>query len=135
MMTSSKNPIVVTLCVVSAALLLVSGSIHLHLLRGPYRHVTTAHMNTLFGLQVISCVVLALALVALRNLLIVLASAGLMAGTALGFLISRYRSAGLFGWHIGFTSSEAKWTLIAEILATVVLLVTAGVMSRSKTAA
>jgi hypothetical protein len=127
---SASQPVVAVLCVLGAALLVVSGLIHLHLWRGPYRHLTTGHMNTLFLIQVISCFVLAVAVIALRNVLAVLAAAGLMAGTFIGFLISRYRTAGLFGFHLPFSSSDAKWALTVEIAATVLFLITALVMVR-----
>jgi hypothetical protein len=65
----------------------------------------------------------------------VLAGAGLMAGTFIGFLISRYRTAGLFGWHDPYNTNDSKWALIVEIAGTVTLLITAWVMSRSSKAA
>jgi hypothetical protein len=126
---STSGPIV-ALCVIGAALLIVSGLIHLHLWRGPYRHLTVGHMNTLFVVQWVLCFVGAVALLALRNLIAVLAAAGLMAGTFIGFLITRYRSAGLFGFHLTFSTSDAKWALAVEITATVLLLVTAALMLR-----
>jgi hypothetical protein len=128
---SSKSPIVIALCVVDVALIVVSGLIHLHLWRGPYRHLTVGHINTLFLLQVIGCLVVAVAILATRHVLTVLAGAALMAGTFIGFLISHYRSAGLFGWHDPYSTNDSKWALIIEIAATVLLLTTAWVMSRS----
>jgi hypothetical protein len=140
MIASSKSPIVIALCVIGAALLVASGLIHLHLWRGPqgYRHVTTGHMNVLFMIQIISCFVAAAALLALRNALVALGAAALMAGTFIGFLLARYRSAGLFGFKIGFSSGSAKSALTIEIAATVLLLLTAALMARgqrSRTAA
>jgi hypothetical protein len=128
---STSGPIV-ALCVVAAALLVASGAIHLHLWRGPYRHLTVGHMNTLFIVQWVLCFVGALALLVMRNLIAVLAAAGLMAGTFIGFLITRYRSAGLFGFHLTFSTSDAKWALAIEITATVLLLVTAALMVRGE---
>jgi hypothetical protein len=131
MTASSRNPVVIGLCIVCAVLLVASGLIHLHLWRGPhgYRHVTVGHMNVLFLLQVISCFVLAAVILVTRNVLAVLAGAGLMAGTFIGFLIARYRSAGLFGFKLGFSSSSATWALGIEIAATVLLVLTAILMS------
>jgi hypothetical protein len=126
----SSNALVVTLCVVNAALLVVSGLIHLHLWRGPYRHLTVGHMNTLFIIQWVLCFVGALALLVMRNLLAVVAAAGLVAGTFIGFLISRYRSAGLFGFHVPYSTNYAKWALAVEIAATVLLAITAALMVR-----
>jgi hypothetical protein len=126
----STSALTVTLCVVNAALLVVSGLIHLHLWRGPYRHLTVGHMNTLFIAQWVLCFVGALALLVMRNLVAVVAAAGLMAGTFIGFLITRYHSTGLFGFHLTFSTSDAKWALVVEITATVLLTVTAALMAR-----
>jgi len=123
------------LCIVEAALILVSGWIHLHLWRGPYRHLTVGHINDLFLLQVIGCAVVAIAILATRHILTVLAGAALLAGTFIGFLISRYRTAGLFGWHDPYNTNYSKWALIVEIAGTVVALATAWVIARSSKAA
>jgi hypothetical protein len=129
--TTSRVPLIWGLCVVDAALILVSGAIHFHLWRGPYRHLTVGHINDLFLLQVIGCLVIAIAILATRHILTVLAGAALMAGTFIGFLISRYRTAGLFGWHDPYTTSDSNWALAVEIAGTVLLLATAWVLSRS----
>jgi hypothetical protein len=134
MNASSRSPLVIALCVVDAALILVSGWIHFHLWRGPYRHLTVGHINDLFLLQVIGCVVVAIGLLATRHVLAALAGAALMAGTFIGFLISHYRSAGLFGWHDPYTTSDSNWALAVEIAGTVLLLATAAVISRSRSA-
>jgi hypothetical protein len=128
---SSGSPVIWGLCIADAALILVSGYIHFHLWRGPYRHLTVGHINDLFLLQVIGCVVVAIAILATRHILTVLAGAALLAGTFIGFLISRYRTAGLFGWHDPYNTNYSKWALIVEIVGTVLLLITAWVMSRS----
>jgi hypothetical protein len=123
------------LCIVDAALILVSGYIHLHLWRGPYRHLTVGHINDLFLLQVIGCIVVAIAILATRHILSVLAGAVLLAGTFIGFLISRYRTAGLFGWHDPYNTSYSKWALIVEIAGTALTLLTALVIRRATKAA
>jgi hypothetical protein len=130
-----ERQVILGLCVVDAALILVSGIVHFHLWRGPYRHLTIGHMNTLFLLQVISCLVLAVAIVATRHLLAVLAGLGLMVGTFVGYLIARYRAAGLFGFKLPYTTSDANLALSVEIAATVLLLITALVMLRSSKSA
>jgi hypothetical protein len=132
---TAARPVIWALCIADAALILVSGWIHFHLWRGPYRHLTVGHINDLFLLQVIGCVVVAIAILATRHILTVLAGAGLLAGTFIGFLISRYRTAGLFGWHDPYNTNYSKWALIVEIVGTVLLLATAFVMSRSSKAA
>jgi hypothetical protein len=121
----------VGLCVMDAVLVLLSGLIHLHLWRGPYRHLTVGHMNTLFLLQVIGCLVVAIAIVATRHLLAVLAGLALMIGTFVGYLIARYRGAGLFGFKLPYTTHDANLALTVEIAASVLLLITALVMLRS----
>jgi hypothetical protein len=128
--SASRNAIL-GLCLADVALLLASGWIHFHLWRGPYRHLTVGHINTLFLLQVIGCVVVAIAILATRHILTVLAGAGLLAGTFIGFLISRYRSAGLFGWHDPYSTNYSNWALIVEIAGTVLCLATAWVILRS----
>ena len=47
-----------------------------------------------------------------------------------GDFIARYRSAGLFGFKLGFSSGSANWALRVEIVATVLALITAAVMAR-----
>lgn len=131
---TSSGQLIWALCIVDAALVLISGAIHFHLWRGLYRHLTVGHINDLFLLQVIGCFVVAIAIVATRHVLTVLAGAALMAGTFIGFLISRYRTAGLFGWHDGYTTNYSNWALVVEIAGTVLLLVTAWVLSRSSNA-
>jgi hypothetical protein len=124
------NPILL-LCVVGAGLTVGSGAIHLYLWDHFYRHITTGHMNALFLVQWILCFVGAAALLAMRNLLAVLATAALLAGTFIGFLIAKYHHGGLFGFAIpGFSSWETQWTTVLEIVGTVVLLATAALMAR-----
>lgn len=119
------------LCALGAGLTIASGAIHLYLWDHFYRHITTGHMNTLFVVQWILCFVGAAALLAMRNLLAVLANAGLLAGTFIGFLIAKYHHGGLFGFAIpGFSSWETHWTTVVEIAGTVILLATAALMAR-----
>jgi tryptophan-rich sensory protein len=127
---------VVALCVIGAALMVTSGAIHLHLWNDFYRHIHTGHLNVLFMFQWILCFVGAAALLGMRNLLAAVAGALLLAGTFVGYLIARYHHGGLFGFYLGptFSSWEATWSMISEIAGTVVLLVTAAVMSRSRAA-
>jgi hypothetical protein len=122
--------VVVALCAIDAALLATSGAIHLHLWITVYRHVTVGHMNVLFFIQWLSCFVAAVAVLAVRRVIVVAGAAALMAGTITGFLIARYRTAGLFGFHLPFSSHEAQWALAVEITATVLLIVTGWIMAR-----
>jgi hypothetical protein len=117
------------LCVVSAALMVWSGAIHLHLWQSAYRNITIGHINTLFLTQAISSMVVGVALVVFRHVLVALAGLALMTGTVTGYLISRYRTAGLFGFHLPITTSDANRALVVEIAAIVLLAITAWLMA------
>jgi hypothetical protein len=123
--------VVVALCVLDGLLMVASGLIHLHLWNIAYRHVTTGHLNVLFLVQTIAAFVGAIALVALRRLIVVAGSAALMVGTIGGFLLARYRAAGLFGFKLPYSTSDAKWALAVEIAAAILLSITAGTMARA----
>jgi len=110
-----------------AGLLVASGLIHLHLWDIAYRHVQT--MGVLFLVQVAACLLAAAALLVTRHILVVIGSALLMAGTAVGFLLAR--TVGLFGFHLPFTSGLAVTVLVIEIAAVVLLGVTAWLMPKS----
>jgi hypothetical protein len=124
----------VVLCVLGAALLIASGVIHLHLWNEYYRHIKTGHMNVLFLIQWILCFVGAVALLAMRNLLAVVAAGALMAGTFIGYLIARYHSGGLFGFYLGphFSSNYATSALIVEIIGTLTMAAAAATLLRSR---
>ena len=79
-------------------LLVASGLIHLHLWDIAYRHVAT--LDVLFLVQVVLCALAAVALLVTRHLLVVRASAALMAGIIVGFLLAR--SVGIFGFKLTF---------------------------------
>ncbi|HEX3707566.1 MAG TPA: hypothetical protein VHV76_13140 [Mycobacteriales bacterium] len=123
------------LCTLGAGLTIASGAIHLDLWNSFYRHIHTGHMNDLFLVQWILCFVGGAALLAMRNLLAVVANAALLAGTFIGFLIAKYHQGGLFGFAIpGFSSWQTRWTTGTEIAGTVILLVTAVMMVRAQRA-
>jgi hypothetical protein len=118
-----KRPVTQALMVLAALLVVSSGAIHFYLWDIAYQHVAT--LGPLFLVQGISAVIVALALVALRRGWVVVAALGLMIGTLIGFIL--VITTGLFGFKLGFVSGWATLTLVAESLATV-LLVTAGAM-------
>ena len=126
---TGRRPVIVGLCVVSAALMVWSGAIHLHLWQSAYRNITIGHINTLFLTQAISSMVVGVALVVFRHVLVALAGLALMTGTVTGYLISRYRTAGLFGFHLPITTSDANRALVVEIAAIVLLAITAWLMA------
>ena len=107
-----------------AGLLVASGLIHLHLWDIAYRHVKT--LDVLFLVQVIVALLLAVALLLTRRVIVVLASLLLMAGTIVGFFLAR--SVGIFGFKLTFTSGLANTVLIIEIVAVVLLAITAVLM-------
>ena len=72
----------------------------------------------------------AVLLLATRRLLIVLGSALLMAGTIVGFILDR--TAGVFGFHLTFSSGLANVVLIVEAAAIVWLAGTAAVLVRRR---
>jgi hypothetical protein len=126
----------VALCGVLAAMLVVSGVIHLHLYNKYYKDISTGHINKQFLAQWILCFVGAAALLVMRNLLAVAAAGALLAGTFIGYLFARYHTGGIFGFYLGphYHSGSATWALISEIVGTVVALVTAALMVRRSAA-
>jgi hypothetical protein len=107
-----------------AGLLVASGLIHLHLWDIAYRHVKT--LDTLFLVQVALCLLAAIAVLAFRRVIVVLAAALLMAGTIVGFVLAR--SVGIFGFHLTFSSGLAYTVLVIEIAAVILLGITAWLM-------
>jgi hypothetical protein len=114
------------LCAADAALLAASGAIHLHLWDTAYQHVKT--LGPLFLVQVIAAFVIAIALVATRQLLVVAAAGLLMAGTIVGFIV--VRTHGLFGFKLPFTSGEAWAVLVIEIAGVILTAFTCWLMTR-----
>jgi hypothetical protein len=118
------------LIVIDAGLLITSGAIHLDLWNIAYRHVNV--LGPLFLLQVISAWVIAAGLLVTRHILAVLAGLGLVLGTILGFIL--VLTIGLFNFKLTFISSEAWATLIAEIVAVVMLTATGLLLLRRRSA-
>jgi hypothetical protein len=125
---------ILALCVLGAGLSVASGAIHLHLWNEVYRHISNGHLDTLFLVQSILCFVAAAAILVMRNILAVVASAALLIGTYAGYLITRYH--GWFGFDPGkgIATSQAAWSMVVEIVGTVVLLATAALMARNRRA-
>jgi hypothetical protein len=109
-----------SLLILDAALLVVSGAIHLDLWNIAYRHVHI--LGPLFLLQVIAAFVLAVVVLATRHVLAVAAALGLVLGTIAGFIL--VLTVGLFGFKLTFISTEAWVTLVAEIVAVLALAAT-----------
>jgi hypothetical protein len=105
------------LFLIAAGLMVASGLIHLRLWFEAYRQLPT--FRILFLVQVASAVVLALAVAVVRRPLVAAAGVALMAGTIVGFVVTR--TVGIFGFHLPFTSGLAVWSLIVEAVAVALL--------------
>ena len=91
-----------------------------------YRNVKT--LDVLFLVQVVLCLLAAVALLVTRHLLVVLGAAALMAGTIVGFLLAR--SVGIFGFKLTFSSGLAYTVLVVEAVGVVMLLLTGWLLWR-----
>jgi hypothetical protein len=109
---------------VGAALVATTGAIHLHLWAAGYRTIPT--IGPLFLFQGIAGAALAVALVASRRLLTVVAGAGFMVATIGGFLLSVY--VGLFGFMDTLAAPFAGVSLAVESAGALVLSVVAAVL-------
>lgn len=126
---SSRNGLMWLLYIIDAGLLVTSGLIHLHLWDIAYRNVKT--LDVLFLVQVVLCLLAALALLITRHLLVVLGAAALMAGTMVGFLLAR--TVGIFGFHLTFSSGLAYTVLVVEAAGVVMLTLTGWLLWRQRT--
>jgi hypothetical protein len=124
--TARRSPLVIGLCLVDAALLVISGLIHLHYARGAYRHVHT--LNWMFVVQFVAAILVAAALLATRQAIVAAAGALLLAGTIVGFIVARTR--GIFGFHLTFSSSLANEALVVEAVGVVLMAVTGWILWR-----
>jgi hypothetical protein len=115
--SSARGAGEVTTVLLAAALMVVSGLDHLHLWDIAYRHVAT--LGPLFLVQTVAAFVGAVALVLTRLVVVMAASALLMLGTIVGFILAA--TVGLFG----FTLPEVTWyadvALVSEALSALLL--------------
>ncbi len=110
-----------------AAFLLVMGGIHLYLVVDGVGGL----LGVLFVFNVVGAVVLAVGLVVLRRRLLVASvlSVLFMAGTLVALVLAL--TVGLFGIHETLDFQLVHTTLVVESIGTVVLVVTAALLSRS----
>jgi hypothetical protein len=108
------------LCLLEAVLMVISGSIHLHLQQTAYQHVKT--IGPLFIVQFVSCLVLASALLVTRHILVAFAAVALMAGTIVGFILAR--TVGIFGFKLPYSTTLANQVLVVEIVGVAIGLLT-----------
>ena len=114
---------VYALIVIGAVLTILSGLVHLKLWQGPPPYKLVPTIGPLFLLQAISGVALGLILLVTQRLIVVLACVGLLAGTALGLVLSV--EVGLFGFQDSFGAPYATSSLILEIIGAAILLIAA----------
>lgn len=115
----------------AAALMVVSGYIHLHLWDVAYRHVAT--IGPLFVLQGVAAFVFAVGAALLRRVWTALISAGTMIATLAGFLISV--NYGLFGFQdAAFSGSNAIGAFAVEIASAVLFLAAVAISITGQTA-
>lgn len=105
----------------AAALMVASGAIHLHLYDLAYRHIPT--IGTLFVLQGIGSILLALLAALVRRVWSSLAGAATMLATLAGFLVSV--NYGLFGFQDAFNAPDALSALVIEIASATLFLAAA----------
>jgi hypothetical protein len=115
----------------SAIMLLVMGGIHLYLVLDSVHGL----LGTLFVLNAVGALVLAIAILVLRGRLLSLAavlSLLFMVGTLLALVLAL--TVGLFGIHEVMSFKLVPTTLVVESIGTVILAVTAVLVSRSRRA-
>src|SRR5437667_2221281 len=115
----------------SAIMLLVMGGIHLYLVF----HGVGGMLGTLFVLNVVGALVLAIAMIALRGRLLSLASVLsllFMAGTLLALVLAL--TVGLFGIHEVLSFKLVPTTLVVESIGTIILAVTVALVLRPRRA-
>jgi hypothetical protein len=118
---------VLVLTAIGAAFLVWSAVIHLELWADGYKDISV--IGPLFLVQGIASIVLALAIVALRWLVLIAAGAVAGVATAVGLLLTA--SVGLFGYVESLTVPYADLSLAVEFTAAFVLLVAACMLALS----
>jgi hypothetical protein len=112
---------------VAAALMVVSGLVHLHLWDIAYRHVPT--LGPLFLVQTLAALVGAVVLAISRVVLVMVGSALLMVGTMVGFVLAD--TIGIFGFTLPEVTGWAYLALASEVLSAGVLAVVVVRLARS----
>jgi hypothetical protein len=124
----AHRPAAVAGFVVSAALVAASGGIHLYLWNLAYHGVAT--IGPLFLVQFSVAVVTGLLLALWRKGVVLVLGFGLMIGTVIGFCLAL--STGLFGFKLTFWSGWAYFAIIDELVAAIVLGLTAALLWRDR---
>jgi hypothetical protein len=101
----------------AAAMMVVSGAVHIHLWDIAYRHVAT--LGPLFLVQAIAAIAGAVVLATTRWVFVAIGSGLLMVGTVVGFVIAA--TVGIFGFKLPEVTGWADLALASELLSTAVL--------------
>ncbi len=120
------RPVTVLGFVVAGVLVAASGGIHMYLWNLAYQNVAT--IGPLFLVQFSVAVITALLLILWRKGVVLLVGFGLMIGTVVGFVLAL--STGLFGFKLTFWTGWAYFAIIDELVAAVVLAITAALLWR-----
>jgi hypothetical protein len=121
--------VVLVLAGIGGGFLVWSGVIHLELWSDGYRDISV--IGPLFLVQGIVCIVLAVAIVALRWLALLAAGAVAGVATAVGLLLSV--NVGLFGYTESLAVPYARLSLAVEFTAAFVLAAGAGLLALAGT--
>src|ERR1700722_15785929 len=121
---------VLVLAATGAAFLIWSAVIHLMLWSDGYKDISV--IGPLFLVQAIVCIVLAVAILALRWLVLLAVGAATGVATAAGLLLSVY--VGLFGYTESLAVPYAALSLAVEFTAAFVLLVAVCVLALARLA-
>jgi hypothetical protein len=105
----------------AAALVIVSGLVHVHLWDIAYRHVAT--LGPLFLVQAVAALVVAVALATTRLAVVMAGAVLLMLGTIGGFVLAD--TVGLFGFTLPVVTGWAYLALSAEAMSSVLLVAVA----------
>jgi hypothetical protein len=122
---------VLALAAIGGAFLVWSAVIHLELWGDGYSDISV--IGPLFLAQGIACIILGVAIVALRWLALLAAGAVAGVATAVGLLLSVY--VGLFGYSESLSVPYATLSLAVEFTAAFVLLVAIGLLALGRTRA
>jgi hypothetical protein len=124
--TAAARAAAVAGIVFGAAMVAVSAVIHLHLWLIGYRHIHL--IGAAFLLQSIGGLALAVALLAVRRLVVVLAGVAYCGGSVVALVLSA--TVGFLGLHDGLSVPWAGWSLASELAGLVALATVAAVILR-----
>jgi hypothetical protein len=116
---------VMTLAGTGAAFLVWSAVIHLQLWAGGYKDISV--IGPLFLIQATASIILAVAILAVRRLILLAAGAAAGLATAAGLLLSAYD--GLFGYTESLAVPYAALSLAVEFTAAFTLLTATGLLA------